>query len=773
VSAARRATVGVGLALAATVTLAYLRPLFAGDTFVLRDHLSYTLPSRAHLVAALRAGQLPEWWDDVGLGVPFAASPMHGVVYPPAWLLVLLPVPFGADFLLVAHLFLLGAGGALLSRRLGADARGATLAGGALLLSGYASSMVVDGIPLPWTPWCACAALHAATVEGRRAQLRAGALLAAAFGIQLLSGDPAGLITSALLAGGVVLVQAPRRLGPLVAALLCSTVLGAALMLPSLAFVRESTRGGGLSSASATIWSMHPMAMLEWIWPRVLGDPTQAGRNLARVVADASAGQPGLDPAWALSTYVGAPILILAVVAATGERRARLLAWLSLGFVLLALGRYTPVYGLYRLVALPERMVRYPEKHFAGATVLWAALAGVGLTRALAAPPRLLRWLLAATVAALGIAVGALALFGPALDGALRARAGSLQPPLDVGAALGEARSGGLAALALLVLVAGALALGRSERLRRWAAPLAIVAVLGHLTLEGWRRQPLVARAAVTTLPAMLQPIVDGQRPDDEPPRLHRPRELAPRVPAESAAEVAAAQVQTGQENSTALFGIAGFPGYEPLHTARFAELWQAAADSGRGARLLRLFGVEYVILPSATVAQARFRPLAEVGGLTLARDEQHRPRAFVTGRFRRLPTDEAIRAALFAPSLQPDGIRLPGAGPDGASASPDRPCEVRRPRPEEADVRCRADGPGFAVLLDAWAPGWSATVDGAPAQIERADAVVRAVALSAGEHQIHFRYRTPWLRGAALVSLLGWLALLLTLFRTRRAASM
>jgi uncharacterized membrane protein YfhO len=75
-------------------------------------------------------------------------------------------------------------------------------------------------------------------------------------------------------------------------------------------------------------------------------------------------------------------------------------------------------------------------------------------------------------------------------------------------------------------------------------------------------------------------------------------------------------------------------------------------------------------------------------------------------------------------------------------------------------------------VLLDAWAPGWTATVDGAPATIERADLAARAVRISAGTHRIAFRYRAPGLRLGAAVSVLAWLnllALAVVLRRSRR----
>jgi uncharacterized membrane protein YfhO len=57
-------------------------------------------------------------------------------------------------------------------------------------------------------------------------------------------------------------------------------------------------------------------------------------------------------------------------------------------------------------------------------------------------------------------------------------------------------------------------------------------------------------------------------------------------------------------------------------------------------------------------------------------------------------------------------------------------------------------------VLSDQWYPGWTATVDGKPAAILRADVALRAVALSPGAHRVRFRYQPRWpLQGLAILA--------------------
>jgi uncharacterized membrane protein YfhO len=61
--------------------------------------------------------------------------------------------------------------------------------------------------------------------------------------------------------------------------------------------------------------------------------------------------------------------------------------------------------------------------------------------------------------------------------------------------------------------------------------------------------------------------------------------------------------------------------------------------------------------------------------------------------------------------------------------------------------VGVRAAGRALLVLDDAFAPGWSASVDGAAAEILPANYLARGVWVPAGAHQVVFEYRTPGLR--------------------------
>jgi hypothetical protein len=128
-------------------------------------------------------------------------------------------------------------------------------------------------------------------------------------------------------------------------------------------------------------------------------------------------------------------------------------------------------------------------------------------------------------------------------------------------------------------------------------------------------------------------------------------------------------------------------------------------------------------------------------------------PRAYAVGGARTVVEEEAI-PTLIDPSFDPAReVVLSGPGATAATAPPGPAAgrvRVVELFADRARFEVDLDGPGFLVSVDAWAPGWRAVVDGRPAEVLRANAVFRAVAVPAGRHVVEMVYR-PW---TALVGL-------------------
>ncbi|MDP8922813.1 MAG: YfhO family protein [Chloroflexota bacterium] len=166
-------------------------------------------------------------------------------------------------------------------------------------------------------------------------------------------------------------------------------------------------------------------------------------------------------------------------------------------------------------------------------------------------------------------------------------------------------------------------------------------------------------------------------------------------------------------------------------------------------------------------------------------------PRAFVVPRARIIPPEEWAIVNLTDGTVDPlrevliERARVTGRGaPDheatyeqapeapgsmspgpGARVREDatvalQPAAIEIDEPDRVVVRASAPAGGYLVLSDAYDPGWRAVVDGRDASVERANTVMRAVALPPGDHVVELRFEPPsFVRGMA-ASAIAWAAI-------------
>ncbi len=757
------------------VLVIHVAILVGGRTWAEPARVTERTPAQLAVVEALAAGHAPAWWDRAGLGTPLWAEPAHGAAYPGWWPAAADPdhAPWSLDALAVLHVLWAALGAALLARRLGADDTGALAAGALLGASDLMTAQAVSGAlaATAHLPWIALAADALARAPDRQARAGAAAGVAAALGAMVLAGRWLIAADAALIATVLIVVRAPgARRGVALAwagvATLVGLAVGAALLVPALAHL-----AGDLASTDAAHAS--PWATLEMILPG----------------AQQLGGAPGPG------TYVGGLVLVLAVVAIVGgDRPRRALAALAALLAVAAGGVLAP----WDQLVSAHGAAGHPAEHAAASAALLAALAGVGLTRLGELPPlraggdavvtleRRALIALAGAGAALVIAVAAIAAARPALARALEGGVGDLDLAV---ARVDHVLAHGGAAVALTLLAVAYVVLGRA---RGWARPadVAIVLAVAHAAVIGRLERPLTDRAALAERPSML---AAAERVAAESSSVAerggaalavgavlalRDAGLAPRIyrPAHVAAPELVDRVQTFDGAAAARVGLGAARWAAPGRQRGLELLWRAAAAVG--ARMFDRYGIELALLPSSVAIPAALAVLGERSGVVLVATGARRPRASVAPRWRWFADDAAIRAAIFAPpgvEPLPLGVvaRLgDGAAPADTAGAGLVPCAARADRPERVVLHC--DGPaGVAVLLEAWAPGWSVTVDGEPARLERVDGAVRGVAVTAGAHAIVFVYAAP---GGALgryltaVGLLGLLGLFAASRRSRVA---
>jgi hypothetical protein len=204
----------------------------------------------------------------------------------------------------------------------------------------------------------------------------------------------------------------------------------------------------------------------------------------------------------------------------------------------------------------------------------------------------------------------------------------------------------------------------------------------------------------------------------------------------------------TGKSNFPSLLGVPDAVGYGPAESADKWRVFRAvgAADEGR---MLRLLGVSRRILCTATGVRVEPMPRPLPRASMVAGKRAADPVQELTS------GDPAATSVVTEPALE-------------VAAAPDARAELIEDRPELQRIRVTGGG-GLLRVLDSYARGWSAEIDGAPAVLGKADVLWRGVPVPPGDHEVRLRFRTPGLVAGAWMSGVTLLALIAIALRSRR----
>lgn len=760
------------LALFAILALLYL-PLFWGRIIFTRDIAHWIFPARWFVRESILSGELPLWNPYQGLGFPVLGDPLYGVFYPPNWLVLLAGPGWVAnavsalDFL---HMTFGGLGVFLLARRLRATPLAATIGGLAWSLSGYMTAQWTAGLRLhagAWIPWAALG--HLALL----ANLRNGGRRSTAFvtavlptGMALLMGEMfLAVMGVGLTVVMVVLVDvSDRRNNPELPrmrlrwlalhalAVAAALGMGAIVFVPAQAVMAGSPRARALGQDEAEASSLHPLRVLELVAPGSMGD-VYGDYPAAKVV-----GEPRLDGLpLSYSVYLGASVLGLALIAMRRRLLVVGLAASSCFALLVSFGKHVPVHRLVRALVPPLAYMRFPEKYLTLVVVGVATLAALGAQRVLSADKQ--PWRRTVVLLVLLVAVAAVAPF--------------LFPYPWSGFVFVGLRHAAVAVAALLgVQVLAA----RGSRL---AAPLLVATVTLDLAVSAWGLQTFVPRSVATAIPPAVQAVEKAHAGHVEPARIYRSPAIDAvlnRRPTRNAADGELRLLATLIPNTVNVWGVASLPGYDAAIPARLDRLWDAGWQSP-STRLatLRLLGTDYVVAPASPAPQSSsgMQQVAEpLPGSGLFRVIHSLPTVFLAGRGEPASDDEVVKR-LFDPALVDGALALMAQDApalDGV-AEPAGSCQLTSYSQRRLQARCQATRDALAVFVEQFDPGWRATVDGAPSPVTRANLVMRAVRVTAGDHTITLEYHAPGLRLGLAITLLT-LAGLLALVLIRRRAS-
>ncbi len=748
-------TVVAAALVGAVSLLPFARGLVSGASFYFRDLALFFFPQRRFALEGLRALE-PRFWNPfTHEGTP--AFPPQ-LSYPLDLLQILRPDEAGLSLFLALHVPLAAIAFLLLARELGLPLKAA--AGGALVyaLGGFLLSTLNLYVYLQAAAWAPAVilGLHRLGDGGRRQVALASLLIGVA-----VSTTGIEIVAQAFLVGLVVAAR-PTRAFWLRAAASLSLGLGlsAATILGVMGLTAESARGAGFPTAVTLSHSVHPLTLLQVLVGNLHGNL----RHLTEEWWGMNFFPRGFP--YFLSLYLGPTTLVLVAVGCV--RAPRRLPALALLAVLLCLGRWA---GLEPVVdAVPWlRQFRYPAKAFFTVHLVAALLVAYGVG-ALATGTGWRRLLVLA--AALGSVLAALPFVPGVFPGSTRWVAAGFFPPdypwplrfERLAAVAADARVGGLLVLVAALLAGLVLA-------RRLAPALAATALVG------------IATADLLRCGAGLNPMVEPGFFRLSPPMSALARELRAdggrlySLDLEASPAYARARQERGASHELWSFAalmelqVPEFNLEQRLPTALSLDRTMLTAatrilppgDAGPDALArvlprLRRAGVAHVVSVDplsdpALEPRLDVRP-ERIAPLTVHVFRLREPLALrqVARDVRPVPPGSVVESEL---DFLAEGGTVVEGNVSPAEGAIGRVLESRD-APDRVELGVESDRDTVVVVRDAFAPGWTATVNGRPAPVLRADGRHRAVPVSAGRSQVVLAYRPPRLRAGLLLSALS-----------------
>lgn len=713
------------------------------------DDVLYYLPTRVLFAESIAAGEIP-WinpWN--GLGRPFLADPQTAVFYPTTWLFAAMdPLRAYALSLYLHYAFAL-AGMYRLLRSVQttppAAAFGAVVFAFCGFMLAHRAHFTMQHAAA-WTPivlWRLLRAVEAG--GGRRVALAAvvAAMQCFAGHAQIAALTAAGSLVWLIARRGFALRDALCWLGAWTAA----AGLFAVQWAPTLAYTLECTRTArGYMDFTENSWS--PPSVVNFVMPMLLGQRTP---NLFA------------EPYWGPShqveqfAYVGILPLLLALAAIRGgwQRDDARRAWIVLliAALLTALGLYGPVCPL--LYWLPgASLFRVPARAMLLADLALAGLAASALdslivhraapavARTLAALHALLAnpWRILALL--VGIPLLCTAAASPWIPAALRSL-WPLNPAI-------------LTPIVMLIAVLLALSWALAHRTQRRGTIVAMLTAIVAIDLAviGWTLDVPAGAKSATQLLSSAERIAWTDVVRQSPGTVWVVTTRRDGVPGEYIDPI-----RKGVANTNILDGVPMLTDYGPLQPRglhrRFGfKPWgEAPADEREGRRAQGLladtrwtaeYGVRWVLLCDDDLPAPADGDLtyADESGLRLYRMPDPLGRAYLS--------DPALPAAVHVDSDEPAHVVVHVAAYPDASTS-------RRV---------------MLVLPRAALPGWSATIDGAPATVRQRDGLISVeLTLGADAGTVEFRYFPRGLfAGAAISGMTAFSLLCAGLLSTKRA---
>ncbi len=724
--------------------------VFRGEVPFFRDLGAYFYPLRLSVAESIKSGELPLWDRRLAQGFPLMAAFQPGVFYPLHVLLAVVPFFLSIRLLFIVHFIIAATGAYKLVRYWQYPSSIAAI--GALMFSLGGTVVSLTNLlnhfqSAVWLPWVILTWEQLLRAPSWRRLLIFSIVLA----LQFLAGSPEFFAMSM----GLVVLDGLRmrsRNNQLSLQRVIGLLMGALLLVAGLTMVQtlatgelflNSRRQQLIATGESIQWSLNPVNLLNLLLLTTEIDPS-SGNGVRFILSN--------EPSFFVNYYMGSVSLLGVCLWAyySAWREKLILSFLTVGFLILAFGDYTPVYPLLVQHFAWVSAFRFPEKLFflVHAVLLFITIKGLGYLAEQNVRRTKQSAIILAAVCVLWTALYLFVLGGADFVGDKIAQLNRLAAPSAPSA---NAVASLLTNLERQILLTVAIALlfyiASLKQLKSSLVTTVLVGVVFADLLSANKGflfsvpPKLILGTPTVTIPGKNE---DGRifyypSPGD----LHPSSLLIKGRPAFQ--EAVALWYRNLLPNAGIFYGFEYMQEIDALGRRSYTNFLSFAngIDPTAQIRLLRAFNVGYVV---------SFRELS-ISGLTLVhRYPEHYswlykidrpvPRAYIVNKS--LVEKDSMRTlhrlsdSQFDPRAEVLLDREIPIHPKGYFESKTRILNYQN---SLVTIETETNDDGILVFLDSHYPGWKAYVDGKETAIARANHFYRAVRVPPGRHRVEFKF--------------------------------
>ncbi|MCK5802097.1 MAG: hypothetical protein KAI66_04660 [Lentisphaeria bacterium] len=747
------------------------------DSLFSSDALAYIYGQKLLIRRELLSLRLPQFDPSVLCGTPLLANITAGVLYPLNILLLVGSERWAFHLFVIAHT--VGAAVAMrafLRRGLGVSGPACVVGAAAYAVSGYVRCSL-DHLYFQsalWAPLFFLGLLGCVrSREGGRRFVRNWWLAAGALSIWIYSGNFQQALDASVFGIGLVVFWGWRHRGVSPGAWLAkrsivnilsvfpaAALFSAPQLLPTYLASVGSVRSAGVAFSEATQLSFFPLRLMEYLCPGMLGAGMDYGWMVTR--------HYGGDFPWVATLFIGLP-LILAVPSAVANRGIvrRWLMVVGVVSLLLAVGRWTPLYRFAYTFVPGFSAFRHPAKYLFWVHFVLISLGTVGLGGIVAGRRRRCAgWTIGVAggfLLACLLGVHALRLLAPGVcERALLASGSQWTLPYATSWVTVWL------SLSLFAAIGWGWAVWKRPG-RHVLGMIALALTFGHLWLVE-RAMPIRLPSAIVTSAILASThLPPGDRLQyrflaDPIKRKHSERPF-PNLPLNEASALVNCEMM--RNNAGTISQWRTTHGFSPVADERYLEFADAIPTPFLGS----LCAVKYVIL-EGRVSKDMLPPDHSIvfaepkGHYTIFANERARRRVSLFREHVWAPPGEgrvtALRMALknagqeVAPVVV-TGLEETVGGVIDQALFRHATLQVLSDRPGR--LSARVTGPAWLMLRDWYHPGWTAQLGGVAAPILEADGGFMAVRVPEGSWNVRLRFQSPGLWTGLALAILSFAA--------------